>query len=157
LTSFPAGSVVNIGNFDIAEIVLSAPASGAMVSLPSTFQWVPRPATPSDSYEFDLYEDCDPPRQDCPFWWTDPPLGYVGNYYLTSLPQGFAPGTQYWWEIWVYAPDGGFGISYDARIVTFTDTGLMATPDKNLPDSLREQVKNERLLHRWQVRRQSQP
>ena len=157
LTSFSAGSVVNIGNFDIAEIVLSSPPSGATVSLPQTFQWAQRPATPSDSYEFDLYEDCNPPREDCPVWWTDPPLGYVGSYNLTGLPQGFVPHTQYWWEIWVYDPDGGSGLSFDARAVTFNNTGLMATPVKNLPETQREQVKIERLLRRLQSMREAQP
>ena len=157
LTSFSAGSVVNIGNFDIAEIVLSSPPSEETVSLPQTFQWGPRPATLSDSYEFDLYEDCNPPREDCPIWWTDPPLGYVGSYNLTGLPQGFDPDTQYWWEILVYGPDGSSGLSFDARAVTFTNTGLIATPVKSMTEAQYERLKNERLLRRLQAGRVAQP
>ena len=122
LTSYAAGSEVEIGNFDIADIALVAPADGATVSLPYTFQWTPRPATPSDTYEFDLYD----PTDGDPYF--APPLGYVGSYTLSGLPASFSPCVQYAWEIWVYSPDGGFGISYKTRVVFFANSGVAATP-----------------------------
>jgi uncharacterized repeat protein (TIGR01451 family) len=123
LTSYSAGSAVEIGNFDIADIVLVSPAAGATVALPYTFQWTRRPATPSDTYEFDLYD----PTDGNPNFYTAPPLGYVGSYILNSLPPGFNVGALYGWEIWVYSPDGGYGISYETRAVHFSNTGLSVT------------------------------
>jgi hypothetical protein len=118
LTSYSAGSPIAIGDFDIANIALVSPVDGATVSVPRTFQWTPRPATPTDSYEFNLYDfnDLDP------YFFIE--VGYVDNYTLNSLPEGFNVGNQYAWEIWVYSPDGGFGISYETRDVYFSNSGF---------------------------------
>jgi hypothetical protein len=121
LTSYAAGSDVEIGNFDIADIPLVSPPAGATVALPYTFQWVRRPATPSDTYELDLYD----PTDGDPYAYTNL-LGYVNGVTITGLPSGFSPGALYVWEIWVYSPDGGFGISYESRAVTFSNTGASA-------------------------------
>lgn len=123
LTSYAAGSAVEIGNFDIADIALVSPPAGATVALPYTFQWVRRPAAPSDTYEFDIYD----PTDGDPYAYTVPPLGYVGSFTMNSLPPGFGPGAQYAWEIWVYSPDGGYGISLETRLVTFSNAGASAT------------------------------
>jgi C1A family cysteine protease len=126
------GCNLHAGDFDIADIELVSPADGATVSLPRTFYWSPRPATPSDDYELDLY---DPVDYD-PLWYTYPTLGYVGSYTLNSLPSGFSPWTEYSWEIWVYGP-GGVGISYDFRDVIFSNAGVgppeSAVPDHRMP------------------------
>ncbi|MGB4868478.1 MAG: hypothetical protein WBP47_00450, partial [Candidatus Promineifilaceae bacterium] len=89
---------------------------------PYTFHWTPRPASTTDSYEFNLfdYDDNDP------YFYTDPPLGYVGAFTLLSLPPGFAPGVYYVWDIWVYCPDGGYGISYWSYYVRFSTTGMIS-------------------------------
>ncbi|MCX7854640.1 MAG: right-handed parallel beta-helix repeat-containing protein [Anaerolineae bacterium] len=117
LTSY--GGSADMGTFDIADVRLLAPANGATVGLPYTFRWQPRPATPTDTYEFDLY---DPYDRNVYFY--TPPLGYVGSYTLTGLPGGFSPDNWYAWEIWIYSPDGGFGISREARWVKFAGTVL---------------------------------
>ena len=133
INSYTAGSNLHAGDFDIADIALVSPASGATVSLPSTFSWTPRPATPTDDYEFDLYDwDGDA------WWWTDPTLGYVGGYTLNSLPSGFYPWTEYYWEVWVYGQYGyGYGWSYESRSVTFSNTGAAAAesavPGRRVP------------------------
>jgi hypothetical protein len=121
LTTYSADSTVAIGDFDIADIYLVSPPPGAAVSLPYTFQWIRRPATPSDSYEFDIYD----PTDGDPYGYTSP-LGYVSGYTVTGLPAGFSSGVPYAWEIWVHNPDGGVGISYDTRFVTFTNLGFQA-------------------------------
>lgn len=120
LTSYSTGSNASIGNFDITDISLDLPAYGDTVALPYTFQWTPRSATPSDTYEFDLFDLVD----GNPYFFTIPPLGYVGAYTLNSLPPGFNPDTPYWWEIWVYSMDGGSGISHRGHSVFFSNTGI---------------------------------
>ena len=93
LTDYAAGAEVHAGSFDVAGIS-SSPSPNARSRLPATFQWTVRPASPSDNYEFDLFD----PVDQSPYFWTDPPLGYVGWYTLTGLPAGFSAGTRYGWE-----------------------------------------------------------
>jgi len=130
------GGEIHIGDFDIANVGLVSPANNSVVSLPTSFQWTPRGATPSDSYEFDLYD----PYDGVPYFYTQPTLGYVGSYTLTNRPPGFNIGVWYSWEIWIYSPDGGYGISFESRAVSFTSGSLSAlpaeqiTPAKNAPD-----------------------
>jgi hypothetical protein len=54
-----------MGSFDIADITLTSPSPGATVKLPYNFQWNRRTATPSDSYEFNLFDHND----GNPWWW----------------------------------------------------------------------------------------
>jgi uncharacterized repeat protein (TIGR01451 family) len=119
LTAYQPGDSVPIGDFDVANIELSSPAPGATIGLPFNFQWNVRPATPSDSYEFDLFSL----TAATPYFFTDPPLGYVGGYILTTLPPGFSTGTQYGWDAWVHSPDGGQGTSYWYYYVAFSNSG----------------------------------
>jgi len=116
LTSYTAGTAVEIGNFDIADIPLVAPSDGATVSLPYTFRWTRRTATPSDSYALALYDSSNYAHTS--------PLGYVDSIFVNNLPPFVTPGTQYRWEVLAFSPDGGVGISLQARRVTFTNTGV---------------------------------
>jgi hypothetical protein len=115
LSSYEAGASVLIGNFDIADIELFSPEDESSVSVPHTFEWNPRPASPGDTYEFNLMDPADPET----YFYTDPPLGYVGSYTLDFIPFGFQQGVEYVWEVWVYSPDGGFGVSYESRLISF--------------------------------------
>jgi hypothetical protein len=112
---------LNTCNFDLENIQLLSPASGATVSVPRYFYWQPRWST-SDSYEFGIfdlsYEDL--------YYYTGP-LGYVGNYLLGSLPSGFSPWVTYGWEVWVYGSNG-YGVSYYYRHVTFNNSYRSLNP-----------------------------
>ena len=123
LTEYAAGGAVTIGNFDIANIALSLPAAGATVHLPYTFQWNVRPTVLSDSYEFDLFD----PQDGNPYFYT-PHLGYTGSYLLSGLPSGFGYSANYAWDVWVYSPDGGSGVSYWSYYVRFQ--GLWRTSSR---------------------------
>lgn len=126
LVTYTVGSQVLLGNFDIADIKLISPSSPVTVTLPVTFNWQVRTASPSDSYEFDLYE----PSSSSPYFYTQPPLGYVGSYQLKSVPTGFSANTRYAWEIWAYAPDNALGISLESRPIAFTFPASASPPSR---------------------------
>ncbi len=120
-SSYSAGATVAAGDFDIADVPLVAPAAGAQVALPYTFQWTPRAASPTDNYVLELFD-----TMGLHVWWTNPYLGYVDHYALPSLPPGgFTTGVVYLWAIVVYGPDGSSsGVTHGARPVIFTSSGL---------------------------------
>jgi uncharacterized repeat protein (TIGR01451 family) len=119
LTQYTGGSAMALEDFDIADIALGNPANEDVVTLPYRFTWTPRPATPGDSYEFNLFD----PFDNDPYAYT-PPLGYVGGYTLYGLPEGFDIEEYYVWDMWLYSPAGGYGISLEARWVAFWNEGL---------------------------------
>jgi hypothetical protein len=138
LVTYTVDSQVQLGNFDIGDIKLISPTLPVTVTLPVTFSWKMRSASPSDNYEFDLYE----PQNGSPYFYTKPPLGHVGSYRLNSLPAGFLVNKRYVWEVWAYAPDNAFGISLEARPVAFASSASLPTvpmenspPVKEVPDS----------------------
>lgn len=115
VTQYTWGSYKRLGQFDVGDILLGVPSSGAYVELPCTFAWngwwlrAPTDVT----YEFNIYE-----------WRTGNPwayrnVGYVSDFTVTSLPPGFIYEAWYIWEIWVYEASGGFGISRNANSVLF--------------------------------------
>jgi hypothetical protein len=126
LVTYTLGSQVLLGNFDVADIKLISPSSSVTVTLPVAFTWQMRSASPSDSYEFDLYE----PNSLSPYFYTQPPLGHVGSYQLKSLPTGFSANTRYTWEIWAYAPDNALGISLESRPIAFTAPASASSPSE---------------------------
>lgn len=126
LESFTIGTEVHIGDFDLTNIALTTPINGATISLPYLFQWGRRPNSPTDSYELDIYD----PMDGEPWFYTQPLLGYVTGYQLNSLPLDFETGKLFAWEVWVFSPDGGFGISYYSRAMFFSNTGLASPPDR---------------------------
>jgi uncharacterized repeat protein (TIGR01451 family) len=145
LTSYTASSNVVIGDFDLANVYMTSPAPGTTVSLPYTFQWNVRPATSSDSYEFNLYHS-----SGAPYWSTVPPLGYAGSYTLNSLPADFNPSIWYRWYVAVRSPDGGYGESYYVRDVMFSNTGSapqpkMPTNPQNIPENLPGQPRSRQV------------
>lgn len=122
ITTYNQWIEVPIGNFDLHNVSLRDPIDNSLVTLPAYFSWTTRPFSPDDSYELNIFDY----ETGNPYFYTDPPLGYSWNYYLYSLPPGFIPGKMYVWEVWVYSPDGGFGISYYLNRVTFTNYGPTA-------------------------------
>lgn len=138
IDSYTAGSTVNIGNFDVGAIELTEPISNIPFDLPTQFVWRPRPVTPQESYEFNLYDS-----SNTALWvYTNPPLGYTDHYTLNRLPDGFELYKDYSWEIWAYQPDGGYGISF-SKSVSFSSAGSgpivdNSTAPASLPPALRD-------------------
>lgn len=137
---------VTLAPFDIGNVVLTSPADGATVSLPATFKWQPRSAVISDNYEFDLYDMDD----SIPWFWSEP-LGFKGEYVLSSLPEDnvtgepFLAGVPYFWEVWIYAPDGGYGVSLAFNEVTFEGAARQSL------DLTSEEL--QQLVERWRLER----
>ena len=117
-STYKRTSMDKFDSFEIANIELLKPDPGTTVKLPYTFTWTPRPATPTDSYEFDLYD----PTDGDPWFYTDPALGYVGSYTLTKRPTAFLNGVNYGWDVEVYSPDGGYGASFYYYPIKFTSS-----------------------------------
>ncbi len=122
LNAYTPGSSVHIGDFDIANVALVSPTDRATVSLPTEFRWTPRPASPTDSYVWAIFNS----SSYWPWYW-GPSLGYIDSYTRYSLPSGFNLGTQYTWYVEIHSPDGGYGASLERRGVTFTGA-LEASP-----------------------------
>jgi hypothetical protein len=122
VTTYSIGDSVQAGDFDVANVELTDPDSGSTVGLPYTFHWTARTATPDDTYEFNLW---DYDTED-PYFYTLPPLGYLGSFTLGSLPSGFSADTEYVWGIGIYnAAEGAddrsaFGFSFWVYSVTFS-------------------------------------
>ena len=129
IDTYESGSHYNIGDFDVRDVFLLLPMPDTTISLPFPFQWTLRPNSPTDTYEFDLYD----PNDGDPYFYTNPSLGYVTSYTLNNRPPGFNTGELYVWEIWVYSPDGGYGISLETRMVTFANKSMGSQPGETLP------------------------
>lgn len=120
LTSYSPGTGVNIGDFDLANVALTAPDHLSTISLPHTFEWAVRPASPQDSYALTLFDD-----EDGNPWFASGPLGHQGNYTLNARPSGFNANAVYAWSVTVFASDeatgegDGYGLPFWYNYVTF--------------------------------------
>jgi len=83
INTYTLGSTVNVGDFDVADVMRIAPSNGAQFpqyinaqKVTLHFQWTPRPNVPTDSYALVLYE----PGGRYGDEFTSGPLGYVGDY-----------------------------------------------------------------------------
>lgn len=110
---YASDGLVAGGDFDIANIDLLAPPSGAEVDLPETFAWVPRDFV-VDNYEWVLSD---------PFgsaFWRSGNLGSAGSDTLTECPAGFVTGHDYAWWVLVWGASDSYGESYEAWWVNFS-------------------------------------
>jgi len=114
-TTYNGTEIAQFATFDIANLSLLAPSAGTHITLPNTFTWTKRPATPNDSYALNLVELY---NNNVKFM-TDPPLGYVNSYTMTQRPPNFQSGVRYLWDVVVHSPEGGYGESNLANVVYF--------------------------------------
>ncbi len=126
ITGYAAGANVPAGDFDIANVVLLSPASGATMTLPATFTWQRRNLA-GDTYRV-LFMD--PEGSD---WWQTNDLGDAGSYTLNGLGAGMAYGAPYYWFIAVFRGPDSFGYSYYMRSVTFQPGLSEVSPAELLP------------------------
>ncbi len=115
LTTYTANTIEPLGDFDIADIVLTGPLAGAGIGVPRTFTWIARGAVPSDNYAFQLFE----PDSGSPYFEVVE-LGYTNAFELVSQPTGFEIGTTYGWSMMADGPDGDLGAAFWMRFLYFT-------------------------------------
>jgi hypothetical protein len=78
----------------------------------------------NDIYELEIYGE-DIYGDPNPFW--SVVLGYVNSYVLNALPPGFSFGVGYFWDMYVYGPDG-YGWSYSTNDIQFLYSALLPNP-----------------------------
>ena len=115
ITSYQQGQSKHGGDFDIADVKLTSPPSGATRSLPVTFTWEKRVYT-SDTYRFILFDP-----NTLQGWRTDD-LGYVGDVTITALPSDVQYGKTYGWYPRPYHGENSFGIPYYYREIIFSNS-----------------------------------
>ncbi len=116
LTSYTAGARAAGGDFDLANVLLSAPAPGTTSALPVTFAWQRRSLS-ADTYRLVLF---DPDTNDT---WTTDDLGHTDRVTVTALPAGIATGKPYGWYVEVWQGNDSYGVSYYYRLITFAAAG----------------------------------
>ncbi len=113
ITSYRSGQTKHGGDFDIADVKLTSPPSGATRALPATFQWQKRSYT-RDTYAFILFEPGGGTG------WTTENLGYVGGVTITGLPSDVQYGKEYGWYPRPYNGGDSFGTPYYYRLIIFS-------------------------------------
>jgi hypothetical protein len=113
ILSYTAGDSVDGGDFDIANVDLSLPCSGAKVLLPIGFSWQPRQLV-TDTYRLLLSS---PVTWDVV--WESADLGTLGGFGFDSLPPGLVQDQAYDWQVNVYSASNGFGSSFARPQITF--------------------------------------
>ncbi len=108
---------VNIGNFDVADIILGNPPHLTSTQFPVTFNWTLRTSSLTDSYHLVMYRD-----SDWTFFYDSGALGYISNKTLSGLPAGMSFNIIYGWFPAIEAPDGAYGESYYYNAITFLST-----------------------------------
>jgi hypothetical protein len=117
LTTYAAGQIVAIGDFDLLDVPLGAPAANATTTLPTQFTWTERAGFTSDNYQVKIFQSNGPGR------YRSPLVGYIGIYQLNSLPASLSTGVKYVWQVLVNGLDGGLGVSFESRGITFSNAG----------------------------------
>ena len=114
LKAYTAGTSVSGGDFDIADVSLQTPPSGATVPLPYTFSWLRR-STPTDTHGWAVFD----PAPGSTYWWETGELGAWSTYDRLELPPGTVYGKEYGWIVQVFNGQDSLGESYYYFSVTF--------------------------------------
>lgn len=124
LETYPAGGSIDLGQMDITNIALLSPGHATSINLPFMFQWTTRPHV-LESYELNIFDAADGD----PYFYNEPALGYTDRFTLNGIPAGFSTGVEYSWTVWMYGPDGSYGISHYRHDLTFLNVGIQGLPE----------------------------
>ena len=115
ITAYTAGGAAPGGDFDVADIALTSPSNGAIVTLPAQFCWTPR-NVPSDNYVLVFYYANTGETATTNY------LGNISCVNLTGLPPSWPSGATYMWWVRAYQGDDpdttpyNYGDSYGDRL-----------------------------------------
>ncbi len=128
-------------NIDIADVTHAAPAAGATVSLPYTFQWNKRSIT-SDHYFLSFYS-----YDGTYIYWEydSPEQGWVSQWQMVTLPSSMLTSTLYLWEINILGTNG-LGSSYYLYGMYFSNAGNPPQMNPDQSNQLQEMRKSDTLL-----------
>jgi len=116
LNSYTAGTNVYLSDFDIGNIDLISPEDFGIETVPVEFTWNVRPEMTTDSYKLVIHN-----ITSLDIIYESEKLGYVGLFRINDISEvPMVLDVKYLWEIWVYRPDGGNGISYEWWEITFS-------------------------------------
>ena len=128
LEEYSKGDKAFGGSFDIADVPLVSPDSGAEAALPVTLSWEKRDL-PGETYRLviiDFDEDV---------YWRTFDLGNVSSYTLNSLAPGMKFNRQYAWYVEVYMGPDNFGESFMVNDIKFKRNNIQQTDDLNSNDA----------------------
>jgi hypothetical protein len=109
------GAQISLGLADITNVPLYEPANGLHVTLPFTFTWGARAASPKDVYLFVMFD----PADDHHSYQTI--TGHNGFLKIDSLPYSIEYGVEYQWQIhfWVNSAPSWTSDTFQQFHVTF--------------------------------------
>lgn len=116
ITSFGDGRDVDVGVFELADLILTQPCHDCLLTGSITFGWNPRPGE-RGTYRWSMFDGCGnlEARADA---WRSAPLGR-GSSYTTAPPPGFQYDTRYCWYVLIEDGANGSGWPFFHRRVTF--------------------------------------
>jgi hypothetical protein len=117
ISEYEANESVHIGDFDIANLEIILPEDREEISLPYTFQWIPRPNSPMDGYQINIFDPDDELKEFLSF----PVVKYAGEFILKHMPPGFSNGEVYYWVVRIVGKDGGYGWSFQTNRLIIQD------------------------------------
>jgi hypothetical protein len=107
---------VYLSDFDIGNIDLISPEDYGIETVPVEFTWNVRPKMTTDSYKLVIHNN-----YSLDIIYESEELGYVGLFRINDISEvPMVLDVKYLWEVWVYRPDGGNGISYEWWEITFS-------------------------------------
>jgi len=121
ITSYQPGQTVDVGTFELADVVLVAPTHGTGFSgFPIQFEWKAR-AREVGNYSWSICEQCCQTLSQRIGHYHTPSLGRQTRYLLQAQPPGTQIGIEhkYCWFIRIDDERGGHGEGYRIRMMWF--------------------------------------
>ncbi len=115
-SGYTQNSDMTVANFDIADVVLGLPAHNSTISLPYTFTWNQRPASPGENYVLGIEDHA----TYNPSWYIS--QGNNNSKLLSCLYYNMKTNTPYHW--WININNYGtnaYGISYYYHLFEISD------------------------------------
>lgn len=114
ITQYLSGQDLDLGTFDIQNVLHLTPPHLGTVPFPVDFSWVAR-NSPTDKYQIRIQN-----FNGSAYY--SPILTYTDTFRLDQLPNELNYDTIYYWDMLVFSPDGGYGNNTEWYQIAFTNT-----------------------------------